>query len=74
MFLYVQVAAPGEGPVEAAAGPRWRPVGQQQSVWAGQDSGRDLSHLGETGRATMQMYIDIVGSVTDLYLFMMERL
>lgn len=49
---YVQVAAPGEGPVEAAAGPRQRPVGQQQGVWSGQNSGRDLSHLRETGRAT----------------------
>lgn len=51
-LLYVQAAAPGEGPVEAAAGPRQRTVGQQQSVWSGQNSGRDLSNLGETGRAT----------------------
>ena len=51
-LLCVQVAAPGEGPLEAAAGPGQRPVGQQQSVRSGPNTGRNLSHLRETGRAT----------------------
>lgn len=55
MLSYVQVAAHGEGPVEAAAGPRQRAVGQQQSVWFGQNSGRDLPHLGEAGKAEQWM-------------------
>lgn len=50
VLLCVQVAAHGEGPAEAAAGPRQRAVGQQQSVGPGQNAGRDLPHLGETGR------------------------
>lgn len=48
-LLCVQVTAPGEGPVEAAARPRQWPVGQQQSVWSGPNVGRDLSHFRETG-------------------------
>lgn len=49
----VQVAANGEGPAEAAAGPRQRAVGQQQSFGPGQNPGGDLPHLGETGSALM---------------------
>lgn len=47
---YVQVAAAGEGPVEAAAGSGRRPERQQQNVGPGQNSGRDVSHLGKRGR------------------------
>ncbi len=54
VLLHVQVAAPGEGLVEAAARPRQRPVGQQQSVGSGQNSGRDLSHLRETGKGSQR--------------------
>lgn len=44
-FLHVQVAAFGERPVEAAAGPRQWAVGQQQSVWSRQNSWRGITHL-----------------------------
>lgn len=54
MLLCVQVAAHGEGPAEAAAGPRQRAVGQQQSVGPGQNAGGDLPHLGETGSALIE--------------------
>lgn len=64
-LLCVQVAAPGEGPAEAAAGTRQRPVGQQQSVGSGQNSGRDLSHLRETGRATNASQIELYVSCSD---------
>lgn len=49
VLLCVQVAAHGEGPAQAAARPRQRAVGQQQSVGPGQNAGRNLPHLGETG-------------------------
>lgn len=57
VLLCVQVAAHGEGPAEAAAGPRQRAVGQQQSVGPGQNAGRDLPHLGETGSALIEGFI-----------------
>lgn len=57
VLLCVQVAAHGEGPAEAAAGPRQRAVGQQQSVGPGQNAGGDLPHLGETGSALIEGFI-----------------
>lgn len=64
---YVQVAAPGERPVKAAAGPGQRTVGQQQSVWSGQNSGRDLSHLRETGE--VEHRVDHIDHAIVLYVY-----
>lgn len=50
LMMCFQVTAASEGPVQTAAGTRQRSVGQQQSVWSGQDSWRDLSHFRETGK------------------------
>lgn len=65
-ILCVQVAAHGEGPVEAAAGTGQRTVGQQQSFWSRQNSRRDLTYLGETGKTKRFQAIDTINNVTDV--------